>query len=90
MAAGYSPKQRAHFTKRRQSTMSDIQPGERFRDAAASMIRGVPEWIVERIFVGTDGKEYAEVRSSLNANDGKSLSTAVLRDKRRFVRIQPI
>jgi hypothetical protein len=68
--------------------MSDIQPGERFRDAAAAMIRSVPEWVVERIFVGTDGKKYAEVRSAANGNDRKTLATAALCDKRRFVRIQ--
>jgi hypothetical protein len=69
--------------------MSDIQRGERFRDASTTVIRGVPEWIVERIFLGTDGKEYAEVRSSSNSNDRKTLSTSVLREKRRFVKLQP-
>ena len=68
--------------------MSNIQPGERFRDAATTMIRGMPEWIVERVFIGTDGKEYAEVRSSANNRDRKTLSTAVLGDKRRFVRLR--
>jgi hypothetical protein len=68
--------------------MSAIQPGECYRDAAASSIRGVPEWMVERIFVGTDGKEYAEIRTVANRHDRKTLSTFALGDTRRFIKIR--
>ena len=46
-----------------------------------------PDWVVDRVFVGTDGKEYAEVYLATNTKEKKTLSTAILLDKRRFIEV---
>jgi hypothetical protein len=69
--------------------MSDITEGQRFRDATPTLFgQSPPEWIVGQVFVGTDGKQYAQVYSASNPRDRKTLSTATLRDKRRFTQVQ--
>jgi hypothetical protein len=47
-----------------------------------------PDWVVDEVFIGTDRKEYAQVHSASNPHDRKTLATAILRDKRRFVQGQ--
>lgn len=67
---------------------SDVGIGQHYRDVQANVFgRSPPDLVVSRIFIGTDGKEYAELRSAANPNDKRSLSTEILRDKRRFVAV---
>jgi hypothetical protein len=69
--------------------MSEITPGQRFRDVQPTLFgQASPDWIVNNVFTGTDGKEYARIHSASNPHDRKTLSTAILRDKRRFTQIQ--
>ena len=68
--------------------MNQIKPGKHFRDAKRTLFGHLPpDWVVDRVFVGTDGKEYAEVYLSTNTNEKKTLSTAILLDKRRFIEV---
>lgn len=68
--------------------MYEVIAGQRFRDAQPTVFgHPPPDWIVTDVFVGTDGKEYAHVYSARNTHDRKTLSTAILRDKRRFVQL---
>jgi len=48
--------------------------------------RPLPEWIVEETFIGTDGLEYARVVLASDRSHWKTLSLAVLTDRRRFAR----
>ncbi len=70
--------------------MIEIKPGQHFRDNHPTAF-GHPthDLIVQRIFVGTDGRDYAQVRSAANLRDTRTLCVAVLRDKRRFVEVTP-
>jgi hypothetical protein len=70
--------------------MIEIKPGQHFRDDHPTAF-GHPahDLIVERAFVGTDGKDYAQVRSGSYLRDTRTLSVAVLRDKRRFIEVTP-
>ena len=69
--------------------MSEITPGHCFRDANSTMFgHPPPEWIVSDIFIGTDGVQYARVYSASNPHNRKTLSTAILRDKSRFIQVQ--
>jgi hypothetical protein len=47
-----------------------------------------PDWVGDEIFIGTDGKEYAHVHSASVPHERKTLSTAILRNKRRFTAVQ--
>jgi hypothetical protein len=40
---------------------------------------------VEHVFVGTDGISYASIVLTSDLTERKTISTAVLRDRRRFV-----
>lgn len=63
-----------------------IARGQRFRDAQLSLFgRPGSEWIVEHVFVGTDGVWYASVLLTSDLTERKTLSAAVLSDRRRFV-----
>ena len=44
--------------------------------------------VVDQVFVGTDGKQYAQVYLATDPQERKTLSTAVLLDKRRFVEVR--
>lgn len=69
--------------------MSEMKAGQRFRDTSPTVFgRSPPDWIVGKVFVGTDGVEYAHVYSAFNPHDRKTLSTAILRDRRRFTEVQ--
>ena len=73
--------------------MSEVKVGERFRDANPTIFgHAPPDWIVGAISIGTDGMEYAHVYSASNPHERKTLSTAILRDKRRFhqVHVKPV
>ena len=69
-------------------TKSDgqIKPGQRFRDVQPGLFgRTGSEWIVEHVFTGTDGLQYARVVSSSDASQRKTLSATIIGDRRRFV-----
>ena len=69
--------------------MPDIQPGQRFRDTQRTAFGGpAPDWVVDQVLVGTDGKQYAQVYLATDPKERKTLSTAVLRDTRRFVEVR--
>lgn len=69
--------------------MSDIAAGQRFREAQDTLFgHPPPDWVVDDVFIGTDGKQYAHVHADSNPHERKTLSTAILRDKRRFIQIQ--
>jgi hypothetical protein len=70
--------------------MDAVKPDQRFRDTQPTRFgTATLDLVVVRVFVGTDGKEYAEVHSAANPKDRRTLSTAILRDKRRFVEVTP-
>ena len=68
--------------------MSDVTAGQRFRDAKPRLF-GQPssDWVVDEVFLGTDGKQYAHVHSDSHQHERKTLSTGILRDKRRFIEV---
>ena len=68
--------------------MSEVKPGQRFQDVHRTMFgRAVPYLQVHRVFQGTDGYEYAQLRSTTNTSDVRTLSTAILRDRSRFTEV---
>jgi hypothetical protein len=69
--------------------MADIERGDLVRDAQPGFFGHPFEWIVEDIFVGSDGNQYAHLCLPTNRNERKTLSVAILCDKRRFSRIRP-
>jgi hypothetical protein len=65
-----------------------IERGQRYRDVHHSVLAGSgTEWIVEEVFRGTDGIQYARLTSVSDLTLRKTLSVAVLSDRRRFQRI---
>lgn len=65
--------------------IDDLRPGNRYRETMAQRFgRLAPEWIVREIFVGTDGLRYARVALASDSTYCKTLSVAVLTDRRRF------
>ena len=69
--------------------MPDIRSGQRFRDTQRTAFGGAaPDWVVDQVFAGTDGKQYAQVYLASDHKERKTLSTAVLLDKRRFVEVR--
>ena len=69
--------------------MDEVIAGHRFRDAAPTVFgHPRPDWVVGEVFTGTDGVRYARIYSASNPHDRKTLSTSILRDKRRFVQVQ--
>jgi hypothetical protein len=66
--------------------MVEVLAGQHFTDAQPTVFgRRAPVWMVINVFIGTDGKQYAHIGSLSNPQDRKTLSTAILRDRRRFV-----
>jgi hypothetical protein len=62
--------------------------GRRYRDAEPRAFgRPGQEWIVEALFTGTDGMEYAGLARASNPSERKTLSLAVLGDWRQFMLI---
>jgi len=69
--------------------MSDVTVGQRFRDTAPTLFGHLPlYWVIDEVFMGTDGKQYAFIHADSKPHERKTLSTAVLRDKRRFIQKQ--
>jgi hypothetical protein len=66
-----------------------IETGDGYREVAPGIF-GAPGliWIVEDLFVGTDGIEHARLASALDRTQRKTLSLIVLSDRRRFTRVE--
>jgi hypothetical protein len=65
-----------------------VTPGQRFRDTHPSLFgRLGSEWIVQDAFIGTDDIWYARLAHVSDPAERKTLSTAVLGDRRRFVSV---
>jgi hypothetical protein len=62
-----------------------IERGQRYCDVHPGVFgaSGI-EWIVERVFQGTDGVQYAQLVSPSDLTQRKMLSVDVLNDRRRF------
>lgn len=56
--------------------------GDRFRNLKVTWQN---EWLVEAIRIGTDGHEYAQLRSVLDHSLRKTLSLSALSEPTRFV-----
>ena len=62
-----------------------IEKGQRFRDVQLRLWGNKARiWVVEAVFVGADGLEHARLSCADEPSLCKTLSTSVLRDKRRF------
>lgn len=62
-----------------------IVPGQRFRDMQPGLFGHLGlEWVVQDVFVGTDDLWYARVGRASDLTERKTLSVAVLGDRRRF------
>jgi len=60
-------------------------PGQRYRHVEAKL-RGA-EWVLSKIFTGTDGIEYAALEAAGDRTQRKTLALSTVMDQRRF---QPI
>ena len=65
--------------------MAVITPelGQRFRDVEARL--RTPDWIIARLFTGTDGVEYAWIESTTDRTRRKTLALTILMDPRHFL-----
>jgi hypothetical protein len=65
-----------------------VERGQRYRDLSASRF-GVlgTEWIVDAIFRGTDGIQYAQLVNARDLTQHKTLAVNVLGDPKRFERV---
>lgn len=64
---------------------SSVMKGQQFREPQARLWGNLAQvWIVEAVFAGADGVEYARLACAGEPSLRKTLSTAVLRDKLRF------
>jgi hypothetical protein len=62
-----------------------VRQGQRFREVTGlSMSSSRLIWVVERVFIGTDGHEYAALSCASNGTQHKTLSAYILTDTRRF------
>jgi hypothetical protein len=68
--------------------MPDVTAGQHFRDAKPMLFGHPADWVVDEIFIETDGKEHAHVYSASVPHERNIVSTAILRDKRRFTPVQ--
>jgi hypothetical protein len=66
-----------------------VTVGQRYRDTQ-STIFGAPGavWIVEHVEIGVDGVENARLVSAADRTERKTLSTAALTDRQRFVLVR--
>jgi hypothetical protein len=69
-------------------TKHTVERGQRYRDVSPGRF-GVfgAEWIVEAVFLGTDGIQYALLVSASDLTQQKTLAVNVLRDRKRFERM---
>ncbi|HEY0526780.1 MAG TPA: hypothetical protein VGD08_25535 [Stellaceae bacterium] len=66
-----------------------IEKGQRYRAVGEGFLgRPTPLWTVEDVFTNIDGIEYARLVSSADPTMRKTLSIAILSDRRRFARVE--
>ena len=65
-----------------------VERGQRYRDLSADRF-GVlgTEWIVDAIFIRTDGIQYAQLVNAGDLTQQKTLAVDVLTDRKRFDRV---
>ena len=65
-----------------------VERGQRYRDLSAGRF-GVlgTEWIVDAIFIGTDGIQYAQLVNAGDLTQQKTFAVDVLGDRKRFERV---
>lgn len=62
--------------------------GQRYRDIFPGVFGpSITEWTVDDVFIATDGGEYARLSCANDPTQRKTLSLAVLGDRRRFARV---
>jgi hypothetical protein len=65
-----------------------ITIGQRYREVQSRAFgRPGQEWVVEALFTGTDGIEYASLVRASEPPERKTLSLAALDDRRQFTRV---
>lgn len=66
-----------------------VATGQRFRDIRRGLFgpSGL-EWEVQELVTGVDGIAYAHLVCTLDPSQRKTLSLAVLGDRRRFARVE--
>lgn len=57
--------------------------GQRYRNVQVSSWNA--EWVIGAIFKGTDGVQYADLRSVADRTEHKTLALSVVADPRRYV-----
>lgn len=63
-----------------------VRKGQHYREARQRFLgQTSPTWTVEEMFTSTDGLEYARLVCGSDPSLQKTISTAVLADKRRFL-----
>ena len=68
------------------SNPGNVDAGQRYRETRPGFLgRTGPVWSVVNVFTGTDGLQYARLVSEADPSLEKSISAAVLADKRRFL-----
>ena len=66
-----------------------VAGGHRYRDIFPGVFGpSNTEWTVEDVFTATDGMEYARLSCANDPTQLKTLSLAVLADRRRFARVE--
>ena len=65
-----------------------IERGQRYRDLSPGRFGALgTEWIVDAIFLGTDGIQYAQLVNAGDLTQQKTLAVDVLNDRKRFERV---
>lgn len=66
--------------------LAEIAPGRRFIPAGDRLFNGrQPEWEVVAVFIGRDGVSYAQIKRVGAPQDAKTISGAVLNDRRHYL-----
>jgi hypothetical protein len=65
-----------------------VERGQRYRDLSPGRFGALgTEWIVDAIFQGTDGMQYAQLVNARDLTQQKTLAVDVLGDPKRFERV---
>jgi hypothetical protein len=65
-----------------------IERGQRYRDLSPGRFGALgTEWIVDAVFLGTDGIQYAQLIAASDLTQQKTLAVDVLNDRKRFERV---
>ena len=59
--------------------------GQRFRNVGAKLRDA--EWVVAKVFTGSDGIEYASLEASADHTRRKTLAVTTVMDTRQFLRL---